>query len=137
MKLDLSAFEQAVASLAEVLARYASEPEDSVVQDSVIQRFEYTHELAFRLLKRYLATTVADAAEVDLLSFRDVIRMANEKGLLLHDVNAWQEYRERRNMTSHTYDKAKAREVALIATPFYEEAKFLLERIEERNGDSD
>jgi nucleotidyltransferase substrate binding protein (TIGR01987 family) len=133
MVLDLSSFEQATNSLGKVLERYEREPDDLVVQDSVIQRFEYTYGMAFKILKRFLALAGENAEEIDMMSFQDIIRTGNAKGLLMSDVGVWSDYRNKRKITSHTYDNDKAETVVEIVPQFYEEAKYLLERLKERN----
>jgi hypothetical protein len=45
------------------------------------------------------------------MAFADLIRSANEQGLLLGDWSAWKIYREMRSKTSHTYDEEIAIEV--------------------------
>ena len=132
--IDLSSLEQAVDRLGEILERYGKEAQDLAVQDSVVQRFEYTYELAYKTLKRFLEMTSANPAEIDVMSFQELIRTGNEKGLLKSRADTWLSYRDKRNMTSHTYDSTKAGEVISIAPKFYEEAKHLLERIKERNA---
>lgn len=54
MKLDFSSYEKAIHSLQRVLDRSRSVPEDEDIRDACIQRFEYTYELAFKMLKRQL-----------------------------------------------------------------------------------
>ncbi|MEO9607869.1 MULTISPECIES: nucleotidyltransferase substrate binding protein [Alphaproteobacteria] len=53
MKLELSSFEKALASLDEALAEF-DRTQSQLVKDACIQRFEYTYELAHKLLKRQL-----------------------------------------------------------------------------------
>jgi nucleotidyltransferase substrate binding protein (TIGR01987 family) len=59
--------------------------------------------------------------------------MAGEKGLVA-DVEAWFRYRRMRNLTSHTYDRDKAREVYHDTLAFFGDAKALLAGLEARNG---
>ena len=133
MIIDLSSLKKATGRLGEILDRYASEPEDLAVQDSVVQRFEYTYELAYKTLKRFLEETAANPAAASAMGFQDIIREGNEKGLLKGDTKTWIKYRDKRNITSHTYDGDKAQDVISIVPKFYEEAMFLLERLEEQN----
>ncbi len=92
MILDLSAFHKALASLARAIARSRQAPEDEELRDAVIQRFEFTFELAWKTIKRQLEQEVAEPASVDRLAFHDLLREAAERGLL-SDVEAWMEYR--------------------------------------------
>jgi nucleotidyltransferase substrate binding protein (TIGR01987 family) len=106
--LDLSAFRSALASLRKAVTRSQAEPADDEVRDSVIQRFEYTYELAWKTLKHYLAQE--GVSEVTLFSQRDLYREAAARGLL-EDPVVWFGYQRARNETSHTYNADKAREV--------------------------
>jgi nucleotidyltransferase substrate binding protein (TIGR01987 family) len=57
-----------------------------------------------------------------------LIRTAFEQGLLAGDWSAWRTWREMRNITSHTYDEAKAVQVAAAIPGFLAEANELLRR---------
>jgi hypothetical protein len=49
---------------------------------------------------------------------------------LLPDVDAWMVFRDKRNITSHTYNAAKAAEVAAIIPSFAAQAADLLARLD-------
>jgi Nucleotidyltransferase substrate binding protein like len=82
MKLDLSALEKALASLARALQRAQGLPADEELRDACIQRFEYSFELAWKMLKRRLELDVPSTDAVDALSYRAMIRLAAERRLL-------------------------------------------------------
>lgn len=130
--LDLSSFQKALASLGRAIARSEQAPADEELRDAVIQRFEFTFELAWKTLKRQLEQEVAEPASVDRLSFHDLLREAAERGLV-GDVEAWMEYRRQRNITAHTYDGDKARSVHRTALQFFPDARALCEEIGRRN----
>jgi len=134
MKLDLSSLELAVSSLGIALERYSQEPSDLVVQDSVIQRFELTYGLTLKIMKRFLVSASDNTDEVEGMTFQQKIRAANENGLLKSDYETWMNYREKRNVTSQAYDGENVQEVMQSVKPFYEEAKYLLEKLKEHNG---
>ncbi len=116
--LDLSSFGNALASLKRALARSgAAGAQDEELRDACIQRFEYTFELSWKMLKRRLELDLPDSHSVDGMSFRDLVRTGAERGLL-SDVDAWMLFREKRNITSHTYNAAKAAEVAAVIPDF-------------------
>jgi nucleotidyltransferase substrate binding protein (TIGR01987 family) len=133
MKLDLTSFISAITSFKEAIDKYNEDTTNSFVRDSVIQRFEYTYSLALKMIKRYLETNTLTQDEVDSFSFNDMIRVANENGLLLTDLEFWNKYREKRNITSHTYDVQKAKEVISVVNDFYKDVDYLLKQIEKRN----
>jgi nucleotidyltransferase substrate binding protein (TIGR01987 family) len=76
------------------------------LRDSVIQRFEFCYELAWKSLKAWL-----DGKGIDARNPKDVLREAVGQGIL-NDVNGWAEAHENRNLTSHTYDESQAEKVA-------------------------
>jgi len=102
-------------------------PLQEIVRDGVIQRFEYTHELALKHLKRTLETVFGD--DVDRMPYNDVLRTGAERGLI-RDVESWLGYRVLRNKTSHTYDSAVANEVFESVRPFLVDARDLLLKLQ-------
>ena len=134
MKLDLSSFSNALASLDEALAEY-DRTQSQFVKDACIQRFEYTYELAHKLLKRQLEAMSANPSEFDQMSFPDMIRTGAERGLLLNSWDEWRRFRDARNATSHAYNEKKANEVFVRIPAFRDEAAFLLARLQVRNAE--
>lgn len=61
------------------------------------------------------------------------MRTAAEKGLI-DDVEAWFRYHLMRNITSHTYNQEKARQVYEGTLVFIEDARALLKQLEGRNA---
>ena len=82
------------------------------------------------MIKRYLENNEENVNE---FSFNELIRTANEKGLILGNLENWNNYRLKRNITSHTYDADKAQEIISIVDNFYNEVKFLYKELEKRN----
>ena len=132
MPLDISSFESAIARLQEGLARYQREVGDTQIRDGLIQRFEFTYELAHKTLKRYLEQTAANPAEIDTLAFQDLIRSANERSLLRGDWPAWRRFREMRARTSHTYDEQTALEFVAGIPDFVDEVAYLRDELRTR-----
>ena len=119
VELDITSLEKAVASLEAALARQARTPDDDMIRDACIQRFEFTYELTHKMLKRFLEATSADPAAFDAMPFQDLIRTGSERGLLRSDWSRWKLFRTARSITSHTYDEDKAREVFAIVPDFW------------------
>lgn len=125
--VNLSHLEQAIASLKRALAQ----PKDEFIRDSVIQRFEFTYELAWKALKRLLE--VEEGVEnVDALNRRDLFRLAAEKGLLA-DPLVWFDYHRYRNESTHTYAETKAEEVYAAAQRFLIDVEALYLQLVSRN----
>jgi len=132
-KLNLAPLENAVSRLTEGLARYEKDITDTQIRDGLIQRFEFSYEISHKMLKRHLEAVSPTPEQFDAMAFADLIRSANEQGLLLGDWSAWKIYREMRSKTSHTYDEEIAIEVVQGIPAFLEEARHLLKQLQERN----
>jgi nucleotidyltransferase substrate binding protein (TIGR01987 family) len=132
MPLNLTSFEAAIARLREGLRIYAENPTQSIIRDGLIQRFEFTYELAHKTLKRALESASPSPEQYDRMAFADLIRSGNEQDLLLGDWAQWKIYRDMRSKTSHTYDEAIALEVVDGIAGFLAEAEFLRDQLKAR-----
>jgi len=70
-------------------------------KEGMIQRFEYTFELAWKTMKYYL-----EANEVDVKFPRDVIKAAFHYEII-EDGEIWMDMLEKRNLFAHTYDEVR------------------------------
>lgn len=129
--LDFTALENFVYRLKEVVEKYKENEKDSIVRDSLIQRFEFTYSISLKLLRRYFMERAFFVDDINSLSFNDMVRTATRLGLLKSDLEMWSKYREMRNLTSHTYDEEVALKVAKIVPCFYEEALYLLKKFKD------
>lgn len=140
MTIDISSLEKAVISLEEafrVLKGTKNRLETAgwkLLRDGVIQRFEYTFELSWKLLKRYLEEYGLE--RVDTLTNRELFRVGHEQRLL-DDAEAWIGYLRGRNLTSHMYSEGVAEQVFRTAEAFLPSVRFLLDQLRARLGDSD
>ena len=125
--LNLTALRNALAQLEKGLTAAEADPGSEIIRDGVIQRFEYSHELALKFIKRILETRHGDP--VDQMAYNDLLRTAAERGYI-ENVEAWFEYRNERKRTSHTYDENVAAKVFAAARPFLKEARILLANLE-------
>ncbi|MBL4942401.1 MAG: nucleotidyltransferase substrate binding protein [Colwellia sp.] len=123
----LTPFKKALLSLEKAL----QQPKNEFIRDSVIQRFEYTYELAWKFLRRFL---VADVGSETLapLTRKDLFRLAADKKIII-DPLPWFEYHQARNTTSHTYDEVVAEQVYQSAKNFFDDAQLLYKELERRN----
>ena len=133
--LDFTPLSKALRRLTEGLARYQSDTEDTQIRDGLIQRFEFTYEISHKMLRRYLEAASANPAAFDQMPFADLIRSANEQGLLLGNWTDWKRYREMRSRSSHTYDEEVALEVAGGIPAFLAEAQFMLQQLQGRTAE--
>jgi len=79
---------------------------DDLIKEALIQRFEYTHELAWNVMKDYLF----EVGNVSAIGSKDATREAFAAGLIA-DGDTWMEMIRSRNKTSHTYNEATADEI--------------------------
>ncbi|MDL5045394.1 nucleotidyltransferase substrate binding protein [Oscillatoria amoena NRMC-F 0135] len=75
-------------------------------KQGLIQRFEFTHELAWNVLRDYFAYQ----GNPDITGSRDATREAFNKGLVT-DGEGWMEMIQSRNQSSHTYNEEIAQEI--------------------------
>ncbi|PSJ79870.1 nucleotidyltransferase substrate binding protein [Neisseria iguanae] len=122
---------KATAKLVEGWQRYQQDISDEQIRDGLIQRFEFTYEISHKTLKRYLEQTSANPAQFDQMTFQDLIRTANEQGLLSGDWADWRQYRDIRSRISHTYDEVVALAVVGGIEKFILEANQLVEKLED------
>lgn len=95
--------QQAVDILSEQQKR--DEEIDQLLQEGLIQRFEYTHELAWKVMKDYAGYQ----GYTDIHGSRDAIRKALEIGLV--ENKRWMETINDRNLTFHNYNNEVATEI--------------------------
>jgi nucleotidyltransferase substrate binding protein (TIGR01987 family) len=140
-RLDLGSLRNAIASLEGALSVVADEAwlaaQSADMRNTliagVIQNFEFVYELSVKMIRRELEREADTQGETDRLNFRDLIRVAAEKGLI-EDVDRWFAHRQTRNLTSHTYDHAKAWQAYQQTVPFIDDARTLLAGLETRNA---
>ncbi len=75
-------------------------------KQGLIQGFEFTHELAWNVLKDFLTHQGISG----LIGSKDATREAF-KNSLIQDGDAWMKMIESRNLTSHTYNLTVAQEI--------------------------
>jgi nucleotidyltransferase substrate binding protein (TIGR01987 family) len=90
-------------------------PNPDIVQKAgIIQFFELTYELAWKMMKDYLEAQ----GFTDIKSPRSAIKKAFETGIIVNG-NMWMELLLDRNLTAHTYDEDKATEVGKLIREKY------------------
>ena len=101
-------YHHALAQLAEAVQIYTADPGDALYRDGLIQRFEFTVELAWKSLKEYLED---QGAVLGIASPRGVLKEAYAAGVIT-DAETWNRIIEARNITRHVYDEKTAQTVA-------------------------
>jgi nucleotidyltransferase substrate binding protein (TIGR01987 family) len=116
-------YEKALVSLTESHAAFLSQTDSKLremLRDSVIQRFEFCCELAWKVSVKSLGLSVS-APKVALREMA--------KAGLIGDIQRWFDYIEARNKSSHTYDQKIALEVLGELQDFMASAQDLLVKL--------
>jgi nucleotidyltransferase substrate binding protein (TIGR01987 family) len=83
-------------------------------QEGLIQRFEYTYELAWSTLKDFFEYQ----GYTEISGSRDAFKLAIERGLI-QDGKEWMKMIENRQRTSHTYNQETADDIAELIIDSY------------------
>lgn len=78
-----------------------------MIRDALIQRFEFTYELAWKSMFYWLRDQGEKVPEMANAVFQAAFRCE-----LISDPEVWEKTKDCRNETSHTYNEIKAIEVA-------------------------
>lgn len=122
LSLQLENLKKALVTLNEAI----QEPYVTLVRDASIQRFEYTFELTWKILRRISKIEGLEAA-----SPRQSIRNAFQLGLI-SETDIWFQFLEDRNLTSHTYNEERAESVYQSAKKFPVAVSSLISLIEKK-----
>src|SRR6056297_355817 len=90
-------YNKALKKLLEGISEVGDDPPD-IVKEGIIQRFEFTHELAWKVMKDYL---IYEGIQ-NITGSRSATREAFNKGLI-DQGQLWMDMIESRNTTVHTY----------------------------------
>ena len=103
----LHSFRKAFRRLSDAAALAAQRDLTDLERQGLIQAFEFTHELAWNVLKDYLQ----DQGFANLIGSKNATRTAFKNGLI-EDGDTGMAMIESRTLTSHTYNEDVADEVA-------------------------
>ena len=139
MPLNLGSLHDATASLAQAvllsqdaaLFNSLDETLKSVFTTGVIKHFEFTYELCWKFIERWLEVNVSPSV-ADGVTRRELFRLGAEYRLI-DNVERWMDYHLARNEATHTYRKATADSVYAIVPDFLSDAQLLLTALEVRN----
>lgn len=121
-KLDFDHVERAVQTLADALARDSL---NDLERDGVIQRFEYSFELSWKMMRKILLALGRTDVSA---SPKPVLRDAAEEGFI-DDVGRWFGFLEARNLSTHIYSREEADRVLEAARAFLPEAQAFLQKL--------
>ena len=110
----LDNFSRALDQLQSAVLLATQRPLSLLEEQGLIKSFEFTHELAWNVMKDYLQFQ----GSTDITGSRDATRMAF-KAQLIEEGEIWMEMIKSRNQTSHTYNHAVAKEIATRIIELY------------------
>jgi nucleotidyltransferase substrate binding protein (TIGR01987 family) len=88
---------------------------DDLVREGLIQRFEYTHELSWNVMKDFLS----EKGNVELYGSKDATKAAFDSDLI-HEGEVWMDMIQSRNKSLHTYNEEIADKIfELILEEYY------------------
>ncbi len=102
----LDNFTSALKQLQAAAAIFKERPYTDLEKQGIIQAFEFTHELAWNVMKDYFEYQ----GNSSITGSRDASREAFQKKLIING-EAWMEMIKSRNLTSHTYNKNIANDI--------------------------
>ncbi|MCF6349425.1 MAG: nucleotidyltransferase substrate binding protein [Flavobacteriaceae bacterium] len=101
-----SNYNKALATLSEAVALNEERTLSKLEKQGLIQSFEYTHELAWKIMQDFFVYQ----GNTELRGSRDATREAFKNDLIT-DGDNWMEMIKKRNLTSHTYNEETSEEI--------------------------
>lgn len=118
--VKLRDLELAVKSLRDGL----SKAKDDLDRDGVIQRFEFTFELLWKVVQEFAKYKGLESA-----SPRDAFRVAGDLGII-DNPNVWFDFLKDRNLTTHLYSEEDAKKIFSNIPSFISETEKVISKIE-------
>ena len=112
----LENFQRALSTLQRAIGLAQRRPLSELEEQGLIQAFEFTHELSWLLIRDFLV----DQGVAGISGSREAVREAVARQLLPQgQESVWMAMIRSRNLTSHTYNPAVAREIAELIVDRY------------------
>ncbi len=125
LKEKFAEYKKAVKKLKEALDEDISNP---LLYDGVIQRFEFTYELAWKLIKLLLESEGIAAANSPRAAFKEAFAAG-----IITEGEIWMDMINARNLTVHTYNEHMAKEIyEKVKDKYYPAFAALAKRTEEK-----
>lgn len=110
-------YQKALQQLKEAVELKRQRELSNLEKQGMIQAFDYTHELAWKMLSDFLKSR----GNTKIYGSRDASRQAFQLGLI-EDGELWMKMIQSRNLTSHVYDESIAEELIRLINDCYYEA---------------
>ncbi len=109
-----SNYQKALKQLKNAIELHNDRELTNLEKQGLIQAFEFTHELAWNVIKDYFEYQ----GNTSITGSRDATREAFNKGII-DNGEGWMEMIKSRNKSSHTYNEEVAEEIVLLITETY------------------
>ncbi len=121
-----SSFKKAFNKLSLIVENKKLDALNELETEGLIQRFEYTYELAWKTLQDFLR----HKGYIDIAGPTSVLQQAFADGYI-EDEKGWRNIKKSRELTAHTYNESVAEEIAeSIMNSFYLLFKKLITKLE-------
>jgi nucleotidyltransferase substrate binding protein (TIGR01987 family) len=134
-ELDISNLKKCIESLQNCVKDFQNTTELSIkeyIEDACVKRFEYTVETSWKIMKKYLKLEYGKSEKE--LTMNNIFRFMEGYGLI-KSWEKWRFYYDKRNDTSHEYNKEKANEILTIINDLAEDAQFLYNQLNNALGE--
>ena len=129
-ELSLSRLKNMNNSLKVCFADFQAQTDERIkeyIKDSCVQRFEYTYEVAKKIMNKFLKKEYEKSDKE--LTVNNIFRQMYGLGMV-QDFERWANYRECRTFTSHEYDKKNAEQILEIVPDFMKDIDYLISALE-------
>lgn len=128
--LDITNLKKCIDSLRECKEAYNTITDEQMrgfIEDSCVKRFEFTVETSWKMMKKYLKEVYGkDDKE---LTMNNIFRLMEGYGFI-KSWETWREYYDRRNDTSHEYNREKALNILNSMESLLNDANYLYTELE-------
>ncbi len=128
--LDITNLKKYIDSLKECKEAYNTITDEQMrgfIEDSCVKRFEFTVETSWKMMKKYLKEVYGkDDKE---LTMNNIFRLMEGYGFI-KSWETWREYYDRRNDTSHEYNREKALNILNSMESLLNDANYLYTELE-------
>lgn len=134
-ELDIKILKQCIDTLKICTNDYLNADDEKTkeyISDACVKRFEYTVETSWKMIKKYLKLEYGK--EEKELTMNNIFRLMEGYGFIKSWEN-WRNYYDRRNDTSHEYNKEKAKEIFNWVDKLVEDSSFLYEQLARALGE--
>ena len=107
-ELDINNLKNCIEALNECFKAYKTNSNEQIrgfIEDSCVKRFEFTVETSWKMMKKYLKLEYGKNDKE--LTMNNIFRLMEGYGFI-KSWEDWREYYDRRNDTSHEYNREKS-----------------------------